>query len=226
VRGLFNFQPSEPGELQFRKGDVITVHKSVYRDWWKGLLHGQTGIFPLNHIAKLPNPTSDELKNEAQNEAELVRGTGPVFDRLIDTPPTALPHLNEQQVTLELERLTIDLNRPIETLSWAEKALAWAETAHCYLDRCAGKDHYIPSSVIAIETDAVNAVNFLIDVHLIDIYLVGVHLMGMHLMGVYLMGVYLMGMHLTGCTPHRCVPHERIPHGRASHGRVPHGRAS
>ena len=71
VRALFDFQPSEPGELQFRKGDVIAVLESVYKDWWKGSLRGQTGIFPLNYVEKLQDPTQDELRKEAQMEAEV-----------------------------------------------------------------------------------------------------------------------------------------------------------
>lgn len=71
VRALFDFQPSEPGELQFRKGDIIAVMESVYKDWWKGSLRGQTGIFPLNYVEKLADPTQDDLQREAQMEAEV-----------------------------------------------------------------------------------------------------------------------------------------------------------
>ncbi|KAJ5776512.1 uncharacterized protein N7511_001523 [Penicillium nucicola] len=71
VRALFDFQASEPGELQFRKGDIIAVLESVYKDWWKGSLRGQTGIFPLNYVEKLPDPTVDELQREAQMEADV-----------------------------------------------------------------------------------------------------------------------------------------------------------
>lgn len=71
VRALFDFQPSEPGELQFRKGDVIAVLESVYKDWWKGSLRGQTGIFPLNYVEKLQDPSAEELQKEAQMEAEV-----------------------------------------------------------------------------------------------------------------------------------------------------------
>jgi signal transducing adaptor molecule len=71
VRALFDFVPSEPGELQFRKGDVIAVLESVYKDWWKGSLRGQTGIFPLNYVEKLSDPTPEELQREAQMEAEV-----------------------------------------------------------------------------------------------------------------------------------------------------------
>ncbi|RMD43412.1 hypothetical protein DV735_g1744, partial [Chaetothyriales sp. CBS 134920] len=71
VRALFDFEPSEPGELQFRKGDVIAVLESVYKDWWKGSLRGQTGIFPLNYVEKLQDPTPEELEHEARIEAEV-----------------------------------------------------------------------------------------------------------------------------------------------------------
>ena len=71
VRALFDFVPSEPGELQFRKGDVIAVIESVYKDWWKGSLRGQTGIFPLNYIEKLQDPTQEDLHREAEMEAEV-----------------------------------------------------------------------------------------------------------------------------------------------------------
>jgi len=71
VRALFDFQPSEPGELQFKKGDVIAVLESVYRDWWKGSLRGQTGIFPLNYVERLADPTREELAREALMEAEV-----------------------------------------------------------------------------------------------------------------------------------------------------------
>lgn len=71
VRALFDFQATDPDELTFRKGDIIAVQESVYKDWWKGFLRGQTGIFPLNYVEKLADPTPEELQREAQTEAEV-----------------------------------------------------------------------------------------------------------------------------------------------------------
>ncbi|KAH6894321.1 hypothetical protein B0T10DRAFT_589843 [Thelonectria olida] len=71
VRALYDFAPSEPGELEFKKGDVIAVLESVFKDWWRGSLRGKTGIFPLNYVEKLSDPTPDELQREAQMEAEV-----------------------------------------------------------------------------------------------------------------------------------------------------------
>ncbi|PHH75648.1 hypothetical protein CDD80_2201 [Ophiocordyceps camponoti-rufipedis] len=71
VRALYDFVPSEAGELEFKKGDVIAVLESVYKDWWRGSLKGKTGIFPLNYVEKLTDPTPEELQREAQMEAEV-----------------------------------------------------------------------------------------------------------------------------------------------------------
>jgi signal transducing adaptor molecule len=50
VRALHSFQPTEPGELQFEKGDIIKVVDRNYKDWWRGQLRGRTGIFPVNYV--------------------------------------------------------------------------------------------------------------------------------------------------------------------------------
>lgn len=71
VKALYDFTPSEPGELAFRSGDIIAVLESVYKDWWKGSLKGQTGIFPLNYVEKLQDPTIEELERDAAMEGEV-----------------------------------------------------------------------------------------------------------------------------------------------------------
>ncbi|RJE19295.1 hypothetical protein PHISCL_08368 [Aspergillus sclerotialis] len=96
VRALFDFQPSEPGELQFRKGDVIAVLESVYKDWWKGSLRGQTGIFPLNYVEKLPDPTVEELQREAQMEGEVF-GQIKNVEKLLTLLSTRSSDLNVQE---------------------------------------------------------------------------------------------------------------------------------
>lgn len=53
VRALHKFEPTEPGELGFAKGDVIKVVDRGYKDWWRGQLRGRTGIFPVNYVVRL-----------------------------------------------------------------------------------------------------------------------------------------------------------------------------
>lgn len=95
VRALFDFVPTEVGELAFKKGDVIAVLESVYKDWWKGSLRGQVGIFPLNYVEKLADPTPDELRREAQTEAEVFAEIKNV-EKLLALLSTSSPETNVQ----------------------------------------------------------------------------------------------------------------------------------
>jgi len=72
VKALYDFSPSEPGELPFHRGDVISVLDSVYKDWWRGSLRGQIGIFPVNYVEILKEPTPEELVREAEEEARIL----------------------------------------------------------------------------------------------------------------------------------------------------------
>lgn len=97
VRALHTFEPSEAGELAFEKGDIIKVVDRGYKDWWRGQLKGRTGIFPVNYVEPLPEPTATELAREAEQEATvfsqaanvdrlltLLRGMDPAKDNLAD----------------------------------------------------------------------------------------------------------------------------------------------
>ncbi|KAK6598910.1 SH3 domain-containing protein [Botrytis cinerea] len=48
----FTFDADQPGDLGFKKGDVITVTKKTEstEDWWTGTLNGRSGIFPSNYV--------------------------------------------------------------------------------------------------------------------------------------------------------------------------------
>jgi len=49
---LFTFDGEQPGDLGFKKGDVITVTKKTdsTNDWWTGIIGTRTGIFPANYV--------------------------------------------------------------------------------------------------------------------------------------------------------------------------------
>lgn len=53
VKAMYDLNSKEPDELSFRKGDIIVVLEQVYRDWWRGSLHGKIGIFPINYVTPL-----------------------------------------------------------------------------------------------------------------------------------------------------------------------------
>ncbi|CAI2186130.1 11475_t:CDS:10 [Funneliformis geosporum] len=83
VKALYDFVPTESGELGFSRGDVITVLDSVYKDWWRGELRGKTGIFPVNYVEKLPEPTAADIAREAEIEAAIF-AEGRNIDQLLE----------------------------------------------------------------------------------------------------------------------------------------------
>lgn len=68
----------------------------MYKDWWKGSLRGQTGIFPLNYVEKLSDPTPEEIRREAQMEAEVFAEIKNV-EKLLALLSTSSSELNVQE---------------------------------------------------------------------------------------------------------------------------------
>lgn len=48
----FTFDADQPGDLGFKKGDIITIVKRTEseNDWWTGRIGGREGIFPSNYV--------------------------------------------------------------------------------------------------------------------------------------------------------------------------------
>lgn len=85
AQALYDFEPdpSQPGELPLRKGDIVRVLERAYAEWWRGECRGRIGIFPVNWVQVLPDPTPEQLAQEAQVEAGVFAQIGQV-DQLLD----------------------------------------------------------------------------------------------------------------------------------------------
>ncbi|KAK9247235.1 hypothetical protein V1506DRAFT_532716 [Lipomyces tetrasporus] len=102
VRALYDLTTAEPGELSFRRGDVIFVLESVYQDWWKGSLRGQVGIFPLNYVTPIKEPTPEDLQREAEEEAKVFAESASI-ERLLAL--LSSPEAAENVDSAEMENL-------------------------------------------------------------------------------------------------------------------------
>jgi len=53
VEALFDFPADHPGDLGFKKGDVIRIVEKIDSQWWLGSIGLRTGILPVNRVSPL-----------------------------------------------------------------------------------------------------------------------------------------------------------------------------
>lgn len=100
VRALYDLISYEPDELSFRKGDIITVSESVYRDWWKGsLANGKSGIFPLNYVTPVVIKTPQELSRELEDENRVLSVDLKKVDKLLALLSSNPETIDEDEIT-------------------------------------------------------------------------------------------------------------------------------
>jgi len=125
---LYDLISYEPDELSFRKGDVITVIESVYRDWWRGsLTNGKVGIFPLNYVTQIVNKSPAEIAKELELENRLINGEKKKIEKLLAILSSQnIDNINEDEVTLlynEIIPLRIQLGAAIDKYSVRKEEL-------------------------------------------------------------------------------------------------------
>lgn len=100
VCALYDLISYEPDELSFKKGDVITVIESVYRDWWRGLLpSGKVGIFPLNYVTPVVSKTPEQLAREEATENHIQDVELKKVEKLLALLSSDPDHVPEDEVT-------------------------------------------------------------------------------------------------------------------------------
>ncbi|XP_018497662.1 protein enhancer of sevenless 2B [Galendromus occidentalis] len=50
VRAMYDFTPQEAGELEFRRGEIITVIDRTDPNWWEGEIASRRGYFPATYV--------------------------------------------------------------------------------------------------------------------------------------------------------------------------------
>ena len=94
VRALYDYQPSDDNELEFKANDIIGVMSKDTSGWWQGVLlsNGAVGMFPSNFVEPLGDASGKKDKDpfngkkckalydyEATEDAELSLSNGEIL---------------------------------------------------------------------------------------------------------------------------------------------------
>ncbi|XP_019769090.2 E3 ubiquitin-protein ligase SH3RF1 isoform X1 [Dendroctonus ponderosae] len=50
AKALYDYVPKEPGDLQFKKGDIIILKRKIDSHWYQGECGGKQGVFPVTYV--------------------------------------------------------------------------------------------------------------------------------------------------------------------------------
>lgn len=75
VVALYRYKPEQPDDLEFKEGDKIQILEKLSADWYKGRLHGATGMVPANYVRVV----DDEDSNDERSSR--VRASSPTQSR-------------------------------------------------------------------------------------------------------------------------------------------------
>ena len=83
-KATWDYNANEPGELNFKIGDIITIVTEDPSGWWVGELNGQKGQFPLNFTEvytpapSVPKPTRATPSPEPTPVTEVKSAPSPI----------------------------------------------------------------------------------------------------------------------------------------------------
>ena len=72
AKALYTFDADQPGDLGFKKGEIITITKRTENaaDWWTGKIGERTGVFPRYDLHIMVHVKSDCANDQSSNYVE------------------------------------------------------------------------------------------------------------------------------------------------------------
>ncbi|KDE07184.1 hypothetical protein MVLG_02584 [Microbotryum lychnidis-dioicae p1A1 Lamole] len=143
-RAVWDYQASQPDDLPFTKGQIIVLESELNQDWWQGSIDGRKGIFPSNHVERLPcDPSSTTTSNSngplpPPNSAHFTPSPSPAPYYNHQPPP---PQTQAQQYAYQQPQPYAASYAPSGSNSYPSGPSQYAPPNNPYLD---DKQHYTP----------------------------------------------------------------------------------
>lgn len=112
VKALYAYRGQNTDELDFQKGDIITITQRIDGGWWEGTLNERTGWFPSNYVKefqgeRVKSPTgkgpADIVKRESIRAYHNI-----VLQNIMETEKVYISELDNLLVTYLLPLKTSD----------------------------------------------------------------------------------------------------------------------
>lgn len=49
-KAIYDFEAQNPGELEFKEGQIIDLISQIDENWYEGKLNGKSGFFPISYV--------------------------------------------------------------------------------------------------------------------------------------------------------------------------------
>lgn len=49
-KAIYDFEAQNPGELEFKEGQIIDLLSQIDENWYEGQFNGKTGFFPISYV--------------------------------------------------------------------------------------------------------------------------------------------------------------------------------
>ncbi|KAJ3128140.1 hypothetical protein HK098_005040 [Nowakowskiella sp. JEL0407] len=143
VEALFDFMATQSSDLQFKRGDIITVidKKDDVNSWWIGQLGDKRGLFPANYCRLLSTDAPE------RNDVTVMKVETPVSSQ----PYNPLLDLSDaKSVKSQIENISqqvaINVTKPTSTISSNDNAYIPSDSAGGL------HEQFIPPSATSIAT--------------------------------------------------------------------------
>ncbi|KAG1669345.1 Protein E(sev)2B [Nymphon striatum] len=66
VQAKYDFTPQEQGEIEFKRGDIVTVRDRSHQHWWEGEIGCRRGFFPASYVTPYHSCESEKERERAR----------------------------------------------------------------------------------------------------------------------------------------------------------------